>query len=174
MELGYQSTSRPQAAPIRTSKQTSCVQQDTDSILAQLNDFTAFYSGDMETELPVLEDMPDQEDELDYLYNACEDIQALMQEGPRRNMYHIVCYPGYSAAKMVKKNGMAKPEDFKHKLAVDISNDDAGEFFGSTRVNKTINGQALSPEIGIYYDGKTDQKFMPYRYDWESDYEHGC
>lgn len=170
MELGYQNSARPKhVAAHRKEPSAPNVQSETDDVLSQLSDLAAFFSSDdNETVLPSHSATYGEPEELDYLYNACDDIQALMQEGPRRSIFHVVCYPGYSAVKMVKKNGMAKPEDFKHKLAVDISNDDASEFFGSARVNKSINGEALGQDIGVYFDGKTDQKFMPYMYLWES------
>lgn len=169
MEMGYQSSVRPKHTIVHGKESSvSNVQSETDDVLSRLSDLTAFFSSDdNETVLPSNSAACDEPGESDYLYNACDDIQALMQEGPRRSIFHVVCYPGYSAVKMVKRNGMAKPEDFKHKLAVDISNDDAGEFFGSARVNKSINGEALEQNIGVYFDGKNDQKFMPYMYLWE-------
>jgi hypothetical protein len=52
--------------------------------------------------------------------------------------------------------------------------DDAADFLGSSRANKTLEGKALDKEVAVFYNGKESKQFMPFLSDLDQAHEGGA
>lgn len=90
------------------------------------------------------------------VFNASENIRALIEEGPKRGIYNFVFYPSALSLKTVR---FAKLEYFKCKIGFYMDDDSALDYFGKSRLM-----QDVSEETAVYYDGgKNARHFLPYK-----------
>lgn len=104
-----------------------------------------------------IEDDANESDDFEesYLYNACDDIAKILHTGPSRNVYNYVVYDTSAALKDFRG---ARVTDFVHKIAFCMSEDDASDFLGSSRMIRE-----LPENLGFYYNGRFGKKFVPYK-----------
>ncbi len=159
--FSYYPTTHPMGQPRQIPRATSNVQQQA----KMLDDMLSWF-GDAGTEevksdpFSLLGEQTSEESgEESWLYNASADIEELMKEGPRRAIHQLVFYPSFSTTKHVSN---IKLDRFKHRIANQISNDDAADVLGGSKFNKTIEGRALPADVAVYSDRINGVQFMPY------------
>ena len=96
-----------------------------------------------------------EEEEQNFLYNACEDIGKILHLGPTRNIYNLVIYDSAAALKDFRG---ARVSDFNHKIAFGMSDNEASEFLDRSNLIRT-----LPMHMAYYYNGRAGKKFIPYR-----------
>ena len=102
----------------------------------------------------------DEESEEDVLlYNATDEIRELLDEGPRRGIHSLVFNSAVSVSRRIK---CAKFEYFNHKIAFRMSRDEAMDFLGNSRAIMTPENEIIDEETGVYYDGKSAVRFVPF------------
>lgn len=91
-----------------------------------------------------------------YLYDAREDITRLVHYGPSRNIYHMVFYD--TAASLRDFRGI-KNDDFVHKIAFSMSENEAADF-----LEKSSLIRSMPEHMAFYYNGRSGKKFIPYKF----------
>lgn len=100
-----------------------------------------------------------QEEESDLLYNAAGEIRGLLDEGPRRGIHSLVFNSAVSVSRRIKCAGF---EYFNHKIAFRMSRDEAMDYLGNSRVIMTPENEIIDEETGVYFDGKSGVRFVPF------------
>lgn len=125
-----------------------------DELEKMFNSMFADFDGVEEYEDPYAEIEEVFEDD-SYLYNACDDIAKILHIGPSRNIYNFVVYDTSAALKDFRG---ARIADFGHKIAFCMSDDDASDYLGSSRMIRE-----LQENLAFYYNGRHGKKFVPYK-----------
>lgn len=155
----------PVARPKSQDKPTGNVMSDVKQQAKMLDDMLSWFddgeSDESSSDPFALPGEAQQEasKEESWLYNASTDIEDLMKEGARRAIHQFVFYPSFSTVRLV--SGI-KLDRFKHRIANQISNDDAPDVLGASKFNKTIEGKPLPTDVAVYSDRINGVQFMPF------------
>ena len=94
-----------------------------------------------------------------FLYNASEDIRALLDEGARRGIHSLVFNTSVPVSRKIR---CARFESFNHKIAFRMSRDDALDYLGNSKFILTPENEIIDEETGVYFDGKSAIRFVPF------------
>lgn len=137
----------------KTKEKTSSSAQD--ELERMFNSMFGGFDDEEEDEDPYAEQEVKEAAEDSYLYNACDDIAKVLHIGPSRNIYNFVVYDTSAALKDFRG---ARVTDFVHKIAFCMSDDDASDYLGSSRMIRE-----LTENLAFYYNGRNGKKFVPYK-----------
>lgn len=133
-------------------KTESDFHQDLDDMFNRL-----FGDASITTDVSEDEDFSEEKDL--FLYNASEDIKVLLDEGARRGIHSLVFNTSVSVSRKIR---CAKFESFNHKIAFRMSREDAMDFLGNSRFILTPENEIIDEETGVYFDGKSAIRFVPF------------
>ena len=169
LEMGYLKADRPAGESSGRSGENS-LEDSVDSLNAQFEALFRGAPGMVAKKVPERSEYSEGEVD-DSLYNATGDIAELLQEGPKRSI-HSFCY--YTAVNIALKTKCAPlsgdKASFTHKIGMCIGKEESLDYFGAARLCVDAEGNALSDEVAVYYNGRSSTQFMPFIGEAENDY----
>ena len=93
-------------------------------------------------------------DKDDYSYNACDDVNTLIQIGGKFNLFTIMVFVSHSDIRRMKGFDL---NTFIHKMATSMPKEESYEWG-----LKAFAADLEAKTTAIYYDGEKARKFRPY------------
>ena len=93
-------------------------------------------------------------DKDDYSYNACDDVNTLIQMGGKFNLFTTMVFASHSDIRRIKGLDL---NTFIHKIATSMPKEESYEWG-----LKAFAADLEAKTTAVYYDGEKARKFRPY------------
>ena len=90
----------------------------------------------------------------DYSYNACDDVNTLIQMGGKFNLFNTMVFASHSDIRRIKGFDL---NTFIHKIATSMPKEESYEWG-----LKAFAADLEAQKTAVYYDGEKARKFRPY------------